>query len=195
GKSKAAVLRLPKTAPGAPAPAAAAPPRPPGTPPPAPGKPPPPGGPRPAAKNDDRTEHFYDLKTRIHRKLVETLDLTPLNQREGEVRAEVREVVAALCEQENALLNLNDRQQLIEEILNETFGLGPLETLLADPHISDILINGPKQVYIERKGRLELTPVRFKDNPHLLHVIDKICSSIGRRCDEVSPMVDARLKD
>jgi len=145
---------------------------------------------------DERSDQFYEMKTRIHRKLVETLDLTALNQREEtDVRSEVRQVVASLCEQENALLNLNDRQQLIDEILNETFGLGPLETLLSDPHISDILINGPKQVYIERKGRLEITPVKFKDNAHLLHVIDKICSTVGRRCDEVSPMVDARLKD
>lgn len=154
--------------------------------------------PPPAPKPDDggRNDQFYELKTRIHRKLVETLDLSALNQREeGDVREEVREVVTSLCEQENALLNLNDRQQLIEEILNETFGLGPLEALLSDPHISDILINGPRRVYIERKGKLEITPVRFKDNAHLLHVIDKICSSVGRRCDEVNPMVDARLRD
>ncbi|MCK6485125.1 MAG: CpaF family protein [Phycisphaerae bacterium] len=136
------------------------------------------------------------MKTRIHRKLVETLDLSALNQREeADIREEVRQVVSNLCEQEQALLNINERQQLIEEILNETFGLGPLETLLGDPHISDILINGPRQVYVERRGKLELTPVRFKDNEHLLHVIDKICSTIGRRCDEVTPMVDARLKD
>ncbi|NUQ44561.1 MAG: CpaF family protein [Phycisphaerae bacterium] len=145
---------------------------------------------------DDRQEQFYAMKTRIHRKLVETLDLSALNQREeADIREEVRQVVSNLCEQEQALLNINERQQLIEEILNETFGLGPLETLLGDPHISDILINGPRQVYVERRGKLELTPVRFKDNEHLLHVIDKICSTIGRRCDEVTPMVDARLKD
>ncbi|MEE8171143.1 MAG: CpaF family protein [Phycisphaerae bacterium] len=127
---------------------------------------------------------------------METLDLTALNQREeSDVRTEVREVVKALCEQENAILNVSDRKQLIEEILNETFGLGPLEALLTDPTISDILINGPKQVFIERDGQLSLTPVKFKDNGHLMHVIDKICSSVGRRCDEVSPMVDARLKD
>ncbi|MFQ5429924.1 MAG: CpaF family protein, partial [Phycisphaerae bacterium] len=112
-----------------------------------------------------------------------------------EVKEEVRQVIVGLCEQEDALLNYSERQRLVVEILNETFGLGPLEALLADPHISDILINGPKQVYVERKGTLQLSQVTFKDDAHLLHVIDKIVSSIGRRCDEVSPMVDARLKD
>lgn len=144
----------------------------------------------------DRSEEFYEMKGRIHRKLVETLDLSALAKRKDDnVKDEVKQVIVSLCEQENALLNYNERQQLVTEILNETFGLGPLEALLTDPHISDILINGPKQVYVERKGRLEKSTVTFKDNSHLLHVIDKIVSSIGRRCDEVSPMVDARLKD
>jgi len=147
-------------------------------------------------ESQDRSDEFYDLKTRIHRKLVETLDLAAIGKRKGDdVKEEVRQVIVKLCEQESALLNFNERQRLVTEVLNETFGLGPLEALLADPHISDILINGPKQVYIERKGRLQLATVSFKDNAHLLHVIDKIVSSIGRRCDEVSPMVDARLKD
>jgi pilus assembly protein CpaF len=192
GKSKSAGLRAPHelAAPPKPAmPSAPAHPK--------PIAPPEPALRKPAGKAaDERSEMFYELKTRIHRKLVETLDLTALNQRdEGDVRSEVRDVVASLCEQENAILNVNDRQQLIEEILNETFGLGPLEALLGDPSISDILINGPKQVYVERRGKLELTPVKFKDNAHLVHVIDKICSTVGRRCDEVNPMVDARLKD
>jgi pilus assembly protein CpaF len=145
---------------------------------------------------EDRSEQFYELKTRVHRKLVEQLDLTALNRRSGEdVRAEVREVVAALCEAENELLNVSERQRLIDEILDETFGLGPLEALLKDPHISDILINGPKRVYIEKRGRLQQSSVKFRDNDHLIHIIDKICSSVGRRCDEVTPMVDARLRD
>jgi pilus assembly protein CpaF len=80
-------------------------------------------------------------------------------------------------------------------VLDETFGLGPLEVLLADQSISDILINGPKQIYVERGGRVELTDVKFRDNGHLMHVIDKIVSQVGRRCDETSPMVDARLPD
>jgi len=103
--------------------------------------------------------------------------------------------VLALFEEESPMLNAGERQRLAEEILNETFGLGPLEPLLADPHISDILINGPRQVYIEKGGQLTLTDVKFRDNAHLLHIIDKIVSPLGRRCDEVSPMVDARLKD
>ena len=144
----------------------------------------------------DRSGEFYELKTKIHRQLVETLDLAALSKRsDSDVKGEVKQVITSLCEQSSALLNFNDRQKLIAEILDETFGLGPLETLLKDPHISDILINGPKQVYVERKGRLTLSNVTFKDNAHLMHVIDKIVSSVGRRCDEVSPMVDARLKD
>jgi len=144
----------------------------------------------------DRSDEFYALKTRIHRKLVENLDLAALgNRKDDDVKQEVKQIIINLCEQEDALLNFDERQRLVAEVLDETFGLGPLETLLKDPHISDILINGPKQVYVERKGRLQLSNVKFKDNAHLLHVIDKIVSSVGRRCDEVSPMVDARLKD
>lgn len=147
-------------------------------------------------KAGDRDDEYYELKSRIHRQLVETLDLTALSKRSGEdVREEVRQVIVSLCEQQNVLLNFNDKQKLVSEILDETFGLGPLEGLLKDPLISDILINGPKQVYVERKGRLTLTGISFRDNAHLMHVIDKIVSSVGRRCDEVSPMVDARLKD
>lgn len=156
-----------------------------------------PGAPAPPANAaKDRTDEFYTLKSRIHRKLVETLDLAAIGKRtDDEVKEEVKQVIVKLCEQEDALLNFNERQQLVNEVLDETFGLGPLETLLKDPHISDILINGPKKVFVERRGRLEQTNVTFKDDSHLMHVIDKIVSSVGRRCDEVSPMVDARLKD
>ncbi|HEY3245651.1 MAG TPA: CpaF family protein [Phycisphaerae bacterium] len=135
------------------------------------------------------------MKTRLHRKLVEQLDMTRMVGDEDTLRAQVREVVVSLCEQENTLLNYNERQRLINEVLDETFGLGPLEVLLTDPTISDILVNGPRQVYVERRGQLALTEVRFRDNAHLMHVIDKIVSAVGRRCDEVSPMVDARLAD
>ena len=152
----------------------------------------------PKRKGDsrDRSDEFYELKTNIHRKLVENLDLAAMGTRtDDDVKDEVKQVIMDLCEQEDALLNFSERQRLVSEILDETFGLGPLETLLNDPHISDILINGPKQVYVERKGRLQISNVKFKDDAHLMHVIDKIVSSVGRRCDEVSPMVDARLKD
>ncbi len=143
----------------------------------------------------ERADQWNDLKTRIHRKLVDKLDLTRMTGDDDSIRRQVRDVVTELSEQENALLNFTERQRLVEEILNETFGLGPLEVLLTDPLVSDILVNGPRQVYVERHGRLELTDVRFKDNAHLMHVIDKIVSAIGRRCDEVCPMVDARLQD
>lgn len=144
----------------------------------------------------DRTLHLQELKGRIHRKLVDSLDLTRLESEKGDsIREKVRQVVADLCESENALLNYNDRKRLASEVLDEVFGLGPLEVLLKDPTITDILVNGPTKVYIERGGRVEPTEVRFKDNAHLLHIIDKIVSAVGRRCDEVSPMVDARLPD
>jgi pilus assembly protein CpaF len=145
--------------------------------------------------DDDKMEKYYALKTRIHRKLVEQLDLTAMNNDDPTIRDQVGEIILALCEQENVLLNFNERQKLVKEVLDETFGLGPLEVLLSDSSISDILINGPRQVFIERKGRLELTDIQFRNNAHLIHVIDKIVSAVGRRCDEVCPMVDARLKD
>lgn len=197
GRSKAPTLKLPNpqqpaapsaTLPSAPSGGGVAAP---------PATPPAPKGPAKGSERDrDRADEFYELKSRIHRQLVETLDLTAIAKRSGEdVREEVRQVIVGLCEQQTALLNFNDRARLVSEILDETFGLGPLETLLKDPTISDILINGPKHVYIEKKGRLQQTAVTFRDNAHLMHVIDKIVSSVGRRCDEVSPMVDARLKD
>ncbi len=143
----------------------------------------------------EKQDQFSELKQRLHRNLVDQIDMTRLIGDEEELRGQVREIVEGLCEQENTLLNYNERQRLIGEVLDETFGLGPLEVLLADNSISDILINGPKQVYVERGGNLELTEVKFRDNGHLMHVIDKIVSSVGRRCDETSPMVDARLQD
>jgi pilus assembly protein CpaF len=154
------------------------------------------GQPKRGKMLDERTRRFNELKTQIHRKLVDQLDMSRLNaDASDELREQVREVIVALCEEEDTLLNVTERRRLAQEILDETFGLGPLEPLLADPEISDILINGPHQVYIEKHGRVSITDVQFKDNGHLLHIIDKIVSPLGRRCDEVSPMVDARLKD
>jgi pilus assembly protein CpaF len=143
----------------------------------------------------EKQDQFNELKQRLHRKLVDQIDMTRMVGDENELRAQVREIVEKLCEAENTLLNFNERQRLISEVLDETFGLGPLEVLLGDQSISDILINGPKQIYVERGGRVELTDVKFRDNGHLMHVIDKIVSQVGRRCDETSPMVDARLPD
>jgi pilus assembly protein CpaF len=139
---------------------------------------------------------FEELKRRIHSKLVDKLDLTRVGELEGDVlRREIRAVVEHLSDAEDTLLNRNERERLVEEVLDETFGLGPLEMLLKDPSISDILINGPKQVYVERRGKLEKTSVCFRDNGHLMQIIDRIVSRVGRRVDEVCPMVDARLSD
>ncbi len=144
----------------------------------------------------ERMHQLQELKNRIHRKLVEKLDLTQMESEDKDlIREQVRDLIATLADEEEALLNYNDRQRLINEVLDEVFGLGPLEVLLKDPTITDILVNGPHKVYVERKGKLELTDVKFKDDAHLLHIIDKIVSAVGRRCDEVSPMVDARLPD
>ena len=143
-----------------------------------------------------RLKQFQELKTQIHRKMVDRLDLSNIEGLDkDDLRKQIRAVVAELCDEENTLLNYQERERLMSEVLDETFGLGPLEVLLADPTITDILVNGPHTIYIERHGRLEKTEVTFKDNTHLLHIIDKIVSKIGRRCDEVSPMVDARLQD
>ena len=143
-----------------------------------------------------KAQEFENLKQKIHGKLVDKLDLTRVSELEGDVlRREIRLVVEHLCDTEETFLNRNERERLIEEVLAETFGLGPLELLLKDQTISDILINGPKNVYIERNGQLEKTNVEFRDNSHLLQIIDRIVSKVGRRVDEVCPMVDARLSD
>src|SRR5438132_521144 len=139
---------------------------------------------------------FEELKRLIHSKLVDKLDLSRVSDLEGDtLRREIRLVVERLCDTENPLLNRMERERLIDEVLDETFGFGPLEVLLKDPTISDILINGPKKVYVERRGKLEKSDVKFRDNDHLLQIIDRIVSKVGRRVDETSPMVDARLPD
>lgn len=139
---------------------------------------------------------FEDLKTLIHSKLVDKLDLSRLGDLEGDtLRREIRLVVEHLCDTENPLLNRSERERLIEEVLDETFGFGPLEILLKDPTISDIMINGPKRVFVEKRGRIVRSEVVFRDNSHLLQIIDRIVSKVGRRIDETSPMVDARLPD
>ena len=141
-------------------------------------------------------DNFERLKQRIHSKLVDKLDLSRIGELEGDVlRREIRLVVEHLCDTEGTLLNRSERDRLIDEVLDETFGLGPLETLLKDQTISDILINGPKNVYVERRGKMEQTNVAFRDNDHLLQIIDRIISKVGRRVDETCPMVDARMPD
>ncbi len=143
-----------------------------------------------------KQEEFENLKRRIHTKLVDKLDLTKVGELQGDVlRREIRLVVEHLCDTEDTLLNRAERERLIEEVLDETFGLGPLEMLLKDHTISDILINGPRSVYVERRGKLEKTAVTFRNDKHLLQIIDRIVSKVGRRVDETCPMVDARLTD
>ena len=139
---------------------------------------------------------YQEFKFTLHRKLLDKINLEALasidNQR---VRGEVRQALISLIDSEPTLLSSIEKQQICDEVLDEVFGLGPLEPLLQDPTISDILVNTHKQVYVERKGQLELTTVSFRDDQHLLRIIDKIVSQVGRRVDEASPMVDARLSD
>ena len=145
---------------------------------------------------DPKESNFEELKQRIHSKLVDKLDLSRVGELEGDtLRREIRLVVEHLCDTEDTLLNRNERERLVSEVLDETFGLGPLEMLLKDPTISDILINGPKNVYCERRGKMEKTNVVFRDNNHLMQIIDRIISKVGRRVDETCPMVDARMLD
>ncbi len=137
-----------------------------------------------------------DLKARIHRKLINRIDLEKLSKLEPDVaREEVRKVLATLLDEENLAINGSERDSITTDVLNEIFGLGPLEPLLADKTISDILVNGARSVYIERRGRLEKVDIAFRDDSHLLQIIDRIVSRVGRRVDESSPMVDARLQD
>src|ERR1700689_23637 len=139
---------------------------------------------------------YQELKFTLHRKLVDKINLEALATIDTQrVRAEVRQAVISLIDSEPTLLSSLEKQQISDEVLDEVFGLGPLEPLLQDPGISDILVNTYKQVYIERRGLLELTNVAFRDNQHLLRIIDKIVSQVGRRIDESTPMVDARLSD
>ena len=139
---------------------------------------------------------YQALKFTLHHKLLERINLDALSGIENDtIRSEVRQAVLALVEEEPNLLTAVEKQQISGEVLHEVFGLGPLEPLLQDPSISDILVNGSQQVYVERKGLLELTNVRFKDDGHLLRIIDRIISLVGRRVDESNPMVDARLAD
>src|SRR6266536_2139864 len=144
----------------------------------------------------ESSKGFEELKRLIHGKLVDKLDLSRVSDLAGDtLRREIRLVVERLCDTENPLLNRMERERLIDEVLDETFGFGPLEVLLKDPTISDILVNGPHKVYVERRGKMEKTDVRFRDNDHLMQIIDRIVSKVGRRVDETSPMVDARLPD
>jgi pilus assembly protein CpaF len=139
---------------------------------------------------------YFELKTRMHRGLIERMNLAALGGRSPEqVRAEVAELVAAMLKEEGLPLNERESSRLLEDLMHELLGFGPLEPLLDDPEVSDILVNTAKEVYVERRGRIELTPIKFADEAHLMRVIERIVDRVGRRIDESQPMVDARLPD
>jgi pilus assembly protein CpaF len=146
-----------------------------------------------AARSADR---YFELKSQIHRKLIGVLNLDRVSSiPKDRVRAEIGRVVERLLDEERVPMTTAEQTKIVEEVLDEVLGLGPLETLLKEPSISDILVNRYNKVYIERNGKLSETTVRFKDDAHLLHIIEKIVSQVGRRIDEAQPIVDARLQD
>ncbi|HTG94893.1 MAG TPA: ATPase, T2SS/T4P/T4SS family, partial [Pyrinomonadaceae bacterium] len=139
---------------------------------------------------------FQEMKARLHRQLINRMDLTKLSAlTQEQVHTEVSRLAEVVLAQEGAPLSASEREKLVNDVQHELFGLGPLEPLLADPTISDILVNRHNTIYIERRGKIEATNVTFKDDEHLMRVIERIVSSVGRRIDESSPMVDARLQD
>lgn len=148
------------------------------------------------APSDDQSERFRRLKTELHEQLLASLDLSVVGKmREEDLRAAIRREAGELCRRRSDLLNLSEQQRLVEEVMDETFGLGPLEPLLKDMTISDILINGPDTVYVERHGRLERENISFSSEKHLRDIVQRIVGRVGRRVDESTPMVDARLAD
>ncbi|EKV28663.1 Type II/IV secretion system ATP hydrolase TadA/VirB11/CpaF, TadA subfamily [Caenispirillum salinarum AK4] len=145
---------------------------------------------------DADSAEYIALKVRLHQKLLEVMNLSAIDKMQPEqFRLEIGELVRDQLNAERVMVNQQERAQLVDDILDEILGLGPIEPLLKDPSVSDILVNTSKSVYVERRGRLERTTVTFKDDRHLLRIINKIVSAIGRRIDESSPLVDARLAD
>jgi pilus assembly protein CpaF len=154
------------------------------------------GSSQPRRQRDVLADGFQQLKLAVHNRLFETLDVSRLESLEANMAAtKVTQAITEILDEEGRLLTDTDRARLVEEIKNELLGLGPLEPLLWDDDVNDILVNGPNQVYVERAGKLYLTDVRFNDDQHLMLIIDRIVSQVGRRVDEASPMVDARLPD
>ena len=144
----------------------------------------------------ERQIYLSQLKVRLHQQLVERLDLQNLKTMAPDlVRQEVRGLIRELCQNEKSLLSSGEQERLMDDIMDETFGLGPLESLLKDPTISDVLVNRWDRIYVERRGRVELSDTRFRDNAHLRQIIDRIVGLVGRRIDETQPMCDARLTD
>src|SRR5580693_5191149 len=147
-------------------------------------------------QSESSTPEYQQLKFSLHGQLLDRLNLEALSSIPGErARMEIRTALVRLVDQEKTPLSRVEKDRVVEEVLDEVFGLGPLEPLLQDPTISDILVTTPKLVYVEQAGKLHRTPVQFKDNAHLLRIIEKIVAQVGRRVDESSPLVDARLPD
>jgi pilus assembly protein CpaF len=150
----------------------------------------------PAIVAPDPANRYLDLKVSIHRKLLDKINLSALEQlSRQQIELEIKDIVLEILEAEHEVLNSRERQALVIEVLDELLGLGPLEPLLKDETITDILVNGPSTVFVERKGLLEKVQTSFQDDKHLLRIIQKIVSGVGRRIDESSPYVDARLPD
>lgn len=144
----------------------------------------------------DAQRAFQQLKTRLHRQMVDAMDLSKAGQLpEHELRKQLRALASHLCEMHSSYLPESEREQMVNEIMDEMYGFGPLEPLMNDPEISDVLVNGADTVFVERNGLLEQTDIQFADNEHLLHLIQRLVGRAGRRIDEVSPMVDAKLAD
>ncbi|QDI75019.1 MULTISPECIES: CpaF family protein [Leisingera] len=151
---------------------------------------------QPMDKERKRKERLGEIKVQLHRELLENLNLAALERAgEAELRSEIATIATEILAEKSIVLNREDRQQLTKELYDEVTGLGPLETLLQDESISDILVNGPHQIFVERSGKLQLSDITFKDEKHLMRIIDKIVSAVGRRVDESNPYVDARLAD
>ena len=149
-----------------------------------------------SAASSEATDALSRIKRELHQQVISGLDLTSIGTlHENELRTEVRRIAEELCHRRSDLLSFAEREALVNEVLDEVFGLGPLEPLFRDPDIADILINGPKTVYIERNGKLELTDVQFNDDGHVMAIVQRIAGQVGRRIDETTPMVDARLPD
>ena len=155
-----------------------------------------PGAPAAPGAPGERQRRDEALKTRIHRQLIERIDLSKLDVVPRDlVEHQIRQILEDLLAEDGTPLSRREREQIVVEVQHEAFGLGPLEPLMRDRTISDILVNGAREVYVERRGKLERTDVVFRDDAHLLHTIERIVSQVGRRVDESSPMVDARLPD
>ncbi|WP_120502259.1 CpaF family protein [Roseovarius sp. EL26] len=151
---------------------------------------------QPVDRERKRKERLTDIKLDLHRSLLDNLNLSALDQAtEADLKAEISAIAGEVLEERSIVLNREDRTSLTQELFDEVKGLGPLETLLKDDTVNDILVNGPQQIFVERDGKLMLSDVTFKDEKHLLRIIDKIVSAVGRRVDESNPYVDARLAD